>query len=161
MNSLPDAPDEERPGLDSARIGPGAIAALAMSCSAAMADPTTLVCENGLRPDQVPHLTIALDESKGTVTINYPVTSVVYPGSAGPFITPAQSAGPLPAKFDSTSIVFDRHDRESGGFYEHFTIDRVTAVLIDYQSMKAPFDQASSDQKVIWRYTCRVGKAQF
>ena len=161
MNSLLDAPYEKRRGLDTARLVPYAIVALAMSCRAAMADPLTLVCENGLRPDQVPHLTVALDDSKGTVTINFPVTSVSYPGMAAPVITPAYSTGPLAATFDPTTIVIDRHDKDSEGFYQHFTIDRVTAVLMYYSSVNAPFDQAKRDDKFIWRYTCKIGKAQF
>ncbi len=161
INSLLYAPNENPRGLDAARIAPYAILALAMSCQAAMAGPITLVCENGLRPDQVPYLTVALDDSKNMVTINYPVTSVSYVANAPPVITPAYSAGPLAARFDPTTIVFDRHDRESVGSYQHFTIDRLTAVLMYYSSMYAPFDQAKPTDRVIWRYACQVGKAQF
>lgn len=116
------------------------------------------MCNNGLRPDQSPHITVDIDEGKGAVTVNYPATSIYY-GSL-PTDTPAHSIGPVAAMFDSKTIVFDLRDQEPG-FYEHFTLDRITGVLLDYNSVHAPFDRASPTDRAVWSYQCEVGTPKF
>jgi hypothetical protein len=127
-------------------------------CQPALAIEKTLICDNGLRPDQVPHITMDLDEANSTVTVNYPATSIYYDSLLKD--TPARSVGPVAAAFDPKSIVFDLRDQEPG-FYKHFTLDRLTGVLLDYNSVDAPYDKAPATDKGVWSYNCQLGTAKF
>jgi hypothetical protein len=137
------------------------MASAAFVCQGALAAPITLICNNGLRDDQQPHITIDLDEAKSTTTVNYPATSIDYSshGIPNPVVTPAHSTGPLMAAFNSKTIRFDLHDNSEGSYY---TLDRMTGVLLYYISANGvPFDQASPQDRGIWTYNCEVGNAKF
>jgi hypothetical protein len=151
---------QQKPGLEAAmkRLFLFTLSGLAMIAAPAYAAPTTLVCDNGLRPDQVPHITVDLNAAERTVTVNYPATSIYY-GSL-PTETPAHSVGPINAVFDAKTIVFDLRDQEPG-FFKHFTLDRMTGVLLDYNSVGAPFDNASPNDRAVWSYNCQVGTPKF
>ena len=135
-----------------------ACAAMLALPQAALAVPTTLVCimENGIG-----QLTIDLDSSASTATINYPAGLTP---SNPPISFAARSVGPLAAQFDPKSVTFDKQTTAYAGAptqYEHFTVDRVTGSLQDYISAGAPWDQAQPRMKGIWKYSCHVGTTQF
>jgi len=134
-------------------------AALAMSSQAAMAAQTTLVCNNDTRPD-FEGMTVALDEARGTVTFNHPAHTI----GRIPHTFPARSDGPFAATFDSKTITVDIPTYTSGDGiinYSHYTIDRVTADLLQFDSSNAPFDQAAERDKVMYHFTCHVARALF
>ncbi len=138
-----------------------AFATLAASAQVTKASTVTLVCNNKIkRADLLPHITIDLSEGEGRVSVHYPATSIAYPGGAV-VNTPAKSLGPFPATFDSKTIAFDVRDGYNEGFYQRYTLDRMSGNLLDYTSVKAPFDEAPPDDRVVWHYTCKVGKAKF
>jgi hypothetical protein len=64
--------------------------------TAALADPTTLICSLDGRPD-LPPTTIDLNEAASTATVNHP---------AGTYST-GSSSGTLAAKFDPKTVTFD------------------------------------------------------
>lgn len=124
----------------------------------ALAVPTTLVCNMENSNGQI---TIDLDASSSTATINYPGGTTP---SNPPISFAARSVGPLAAQFDPKSVTFDKQTTDYVGAptqYEHFTIDRVTGSLQDYISAGAPWDQAQPRTKGIWKYSCHVGTTQF
>lgn len=137
------------------------VIALTAGIDTAYADPTTLICDPTTRLGD-PQITVVLDQGAGTATINYPAHSV--PNGPYPAITlPAISTGPLPAKFDTASIIFDGNNltNREGSMFEHYTLDRVTGSLSAYHSDFAPWDQAAPEHKLLVQYSCRVGKTQF
>ncbi|MGH7024441.1 MAG: hypothetical protein ACREEB_12760 [Caulobacteraceae bacterium] len=138
-----------------------AFATLIFLSNSVLAAPITLVCdEEHPRPDLQPHLTIDLNQGEQSVTIYYPATSVYYGGNTGAITTPARTVGPIAATFDARSVNFDRRDGEPG-FYQHYSLDRLTGIMHALNSIHAPFDQAPQSDKVIWTYQCQLAKAKF
>jgi hypothetical protein len=124
----------------------------------AVADAKTLVC-NDTYSNNWPPLTIDLNEAESKIAITSPAwTSTRY---KVPNHWAAFSSGPLPATFDSNTITFDRHDRDSDNFYQHFTINRLSGQLLYYTSINAPLDRARAEDQALFRYKCKVGKARF
>lgn len=127
---------------------------------AAKTNAVTLVCKNeNKRADLIPQITVDLNEAEGRVTVFYPATSLAYPGKV--IETPAITAGPLAATFDSKMIAFDVLDRYNRGFYQRYTLDRLSGVLLDFTSVNGPYDQAPPSDRGIRRYNCKVGKTKF
>lgn len=122
---------------------------------------TTLICHNDDRPD-FGQISVILNEAKGTVTINYPARSVPN-GRFPPIDVPASSSGPITAKFSSETIDFSQEKALTGTLtqYSRYTIDRLTGVLLAYQSNNAPWERAAAHDRVMWHYTCHKGEKQF
>ncbi len=133
-----------------------AAAILVAADRATLAAPATLVCHNNSRASD-PDITVDLNDAKGTVTINNPAYYV--PGNV---FVPASSAGPFAAKFDARTITFDQK-KDLGGTmrYTHNRMDRLTGVFFQYNSDGAPWDQAKPQYRVMYHFTCHVGKAKF
>jgi hypothetical protein len=110
--------------------------------TAAMADPTTLVCSSTRRPDI--ERDVDLNEANGTATVS----------------AEGISWGPSVAKFDSKSVTFG-YFRKDVDVYDHFIIDRLTGVMSDYSSIQAPYDLAGPDNRFIEPFACQVGHAKF
>ncbi len=125
----------------------------------ALAAPTTLVCHNDSRPSD-PDMTVDLNEAKGAAAINYPAYYMPN-GNLSPVFVPASSAGPFAAKFDARTITFDQKTAVGTTRYTHTRIDRLTGVLFQYNSDGAPWDQAKPQYRVMYHFTCHVGKAKF
>ena len=125
----------------------------------ALAAPTTLVCHNDSRPGD-PDITVDLNDAKGTATINNPAYYMPN-GNLSPVFVPASSAGPFAAKFDARTITFDQKIVDGPATYHHHTIDRLTGVLFQYSSVDAPWDRAKPQNRVMYHFTCHVGKAKF
>ena len=149
---------------DCARVTLLALALLARSSQIARADPTTLVCTSD-NSNFNPSPTFDLNEARGTAIINYPGTTIQFPGKYAdgsdvpPTVTPAHSVGPLAATFDSRTVTFEARQPH---FRDHYTVDRMTLVITDYSNdSDMSFDQAASTDKLIVRYDCHIGKAQF
>ncbi len=115
-------------------------------CQPALAAPTTLVCTRPPPNDR--KITIDLDEAKGTAIVNYAAWDAM----------PAFSFGPVAATFGSKTVAFNS---KIGARYEQSTIDRMTLDFAAYFSENSPFDQAAQRDRVIYEYSCQVGKAQF
>jgi hypothetical protein len=115
--------------------------------TAALADPTTLICGLDGRPDLQP-TTIDLNEAASTATVNHP---------AGTY-SPGSSSGALAAKFDPKNITFDDKLNTT---YSHYAIDRVTGILMLYIGADAPWDQATPQNRYTQQYACHVGQKQF
>jgi hypothetical protein len=115
--------------------------------TAALADPTALICSLDGRPD-LPPTTIDLNEAASTATVNHPAGTY----SAG------SSSGPLAAKFDPQTVTFDD---KLNATYSHYTIDRVTGILIIYIGAGTPWDQAAPQDRYTQQYACHVGQKQF
>jgi hypothetical protein len=130
------------------------LAVLAASPQAARADTKILVCtHDGIgTPPYGPTYTVELNEAERTATINFSAVTGQWP-------YPAHSRGPLPAVFDTKSITLDNNN--DPGFFMHFSIDRITGVLLNYTSVGAPWDQAGPQNRVIFRFPCEVGRAKF
>ena len=122
------------------------LAMLMATCQPVLAASTTLVCTRPPPNDR--KITIDLNEAKGTATVNYAAWDSM----------PASSLGPIAATFDSKTVTFDT---KNGTRYDHYTIDRVTLDFTNYGSEGAPFDQAAQQDRVIYEYTCSIGKKQF
>jgi hypothetical protein len=122
---------------------------------------TTLICHNDDRPD-FGQISVILNEAKGTVSINYPARSVPN-GRFPPIDVPASSTGPMTAKFGSDSIDFSQQKAETDTLtlYSRYNIDRLTGVLLAYQSTNAPWDKAAPRDRVMWHYSCHKGEKQF
>ena len=123
-----------------------ALVLLAVSSQAARAETTTLFCTRPPPNDR--KITIDLNEAKGTANVNYAAWDTM----------PAFSFGPVVATFEPKTVTFDT---KNGTRYEHYTIDRMTLDFTAYFSENARFDQAAQQDKVIYEYTCEVGKAKF
>jgi len=132
----------------------GIILAVGASQSA-FAAPTSLVCNNESRPGD-PLITIDLDDAKGTATLNFPAFNLPPPSRGH---VPARSVGPLAAKFNPKAITFSYTD-DSTGFHD-YRIDRLTGVLLSFFGHGAKFEQADPKNRVMYRWTCQVGKAKF
>lgn len=137
------------------------MAMLLITSPAAQARPVTLVCNNDTRPD-LGQITVDLDEAAATATLNFPARMIPN-GRYPPISSPASSVGPLPARFDAKSVTFDQQKAVTDTItvYNHYTVDRVTAVLLSYFSQSAPWDQAAPKDRAMYHYTCHIGTAQF
>jgi len=120
----------------------------------AIAAPTTLVCSNDTRPD-LAQVTVVLEEAKDTAVLNYDASGQM----------PASTKGPFTATYSPQTVTFDDNnehpDNGQWAYYNHYTIDRMTLIFLNYSSMKAPWDQAAPEDKALWHYTCHLGKVQF
>lgn len=115
-----------------------ALATLTASAQVAKADSITLVCKNkNQRVDLIPRITVDLNEAEGLVTVYYPATSIAYPGKV--LETPAVTAGPLAATFDSKAVAFDVGERYNEGFYQRYTLNRLSGELLDFTSVNGPY----------------------
>jgi len=132
---------------------------LLASSQSLFAEPVTLVCtgDPGETVTSGVPVTYDLDEARGTVTINWPVTTVPN-GRYPPIVHPAGSAT-LPATFSPKAITFDRN--YDTGDYNHYVIDRLTGRLTMLNSTGAAFETASPKDRSILHGTCHVGKAEF
>lgn len=112
------------------------VAILAMSCQAAMADATTLICDNDIYPN-FPPSTIVINEAGHTVIMN-----------------DGKNLGPLAAVFDSGKITFTEVVDSNGDPQNtwNYTLDRLTGNLSMITDSGAPFPKMA---------TCHAGKAQF
>ncbi len=82
------------------------MAVLLTSGTAALADPTMLVCDLQIDPafgTQTGPTVITLNEGQGSVVVNFSAWRL---GGNGPrsSVIPGSSAGPLPAKFGADTI---------------------------------------------------------
>ena len=69
----------------------------------------------------------------------------------------------MTAKFGSDSIDFSQQKAETDTLtlYSRYNIDRLTGVLLAYQSTNAPWDKAAPRDRVMWHYSCHKGEKQF
>jgi len=143
--------------------GCAGLALLLVAAGPALAEPTTLICTGAdvQRGTTLP-INIDLDEPASAVTINYPAHTDA--STTPPTPIAATSDGPLDAIFDPKTVVFNMQKPGSGATvmrYSHYTLDRLTGALIQYDSNNAPFDQADPKDKSIYHYSCHLAKAQF
>ena len=108
------------------------MAALAISCQAALAKPTTLICNNANGT-----FTIDIDEARHTVTMN-----------------DARNLGTVAAVFNSKKITFTEVQAPGGDPQNNwnYTIDRLTGIVSMITDPGLRFPNL---------FTCHVGKSQF
>jgi hypothetical protein len=110
------------------------LATLAIGSTAALAAPTTLICDNEIHPDQ-PSSTIILDE-------------------AGRTVSGVEGKGPVAAVFDPGKITFTEVVDSNGDPQStwNYTLDRLTGNLSMIAGNGTRFPKLA---------TCHPGKAQF
>jgi hypothetical protein len=123
------------------------IAALLVTSTAALADPTTLICDTH-ESNQAGPFTVDLNEAQSTVSFHSSglAPSGGYPGTSG------VTRGPFPASFNPNTITFADDSPDAVSTY---IINRVAATVEETDVGKA----VSMTWHSVW--TCQVGKAQF
>jgi hypothetical protein len=120
------------------------MAILVIASPAAMADPTTLICDTGLPLDMGPTI-VDLNEAQSTVTLHLPAlkNSTI----------PARVMGPFHAAFGSETITFAD---TSYGADNNYVINRLSATVALTQ-----FGGEDHHMAGYANWTCHVGQKQF
>jgi hypothetical protein len=128
----------------------GLILLVAASQAARADQPTTLVCdyEMGFQ------VTIDLNASQGTATINYPAEH--FPGVNVPPLSETYAA-----TFDPRKISFGGPMPLRPTAHRKIVVDRVSGALTEFASENAPYDRAAPNDRLIKKAACHVGKTQF
>jgi hypothetical protein len=112
--------------------------------------PATLVCdyEMGFQ------VTIDLNPSRGTATINYPAEQ--FSGASLPPLSETYAA-----TFDPRKISFGGPMPSRPTAHRKIIVDRVSGALTEFASENAPYDRAAPNDRLIKKATCHAGKPQF
>lgn len=119
--------------------------------TAALADPTTLICDTGSEGPQIHDLgpgMIVLNEGEGTATVTFPAYQFPTTGVTNP----AETDGPVHAIFDANTITFAAQVR---GSLTKFEMNRLSGTVV------LSFPSASAPGAYTPPWTCQPGKKQF